>query len=227
MARRPPGWIGIAIVALGAALSAVGIWYFVHYRPAPGAVIDEIKLDQHSTLVVRAEKGGSRSFVELHKDGELVWQAFIPTYAGTKGRPAVAWSGTSISVRVIRDPGHDPRAEVFAIARNNASKLGGVQLAPEHGAIDLADTGPITLGDHMRSYELVAGRDWHKLVAVDLTIGRIIWQQELGAAPIQAADLERGSVVLTQGGAKRWFNVFTGKEDRSFEKVGVPRADTP
>jgi outer membrane protein assembly factor BamB len=73
---------------------------------------------------------------------------------------------------------------------------------------------------------VVAGRDWHKLVAVDLTIGRIVWQQELGAKPITAAEVANGSVVLTQGGAKRWFNVFTGKEDRSFEKVGMPRADT-
>jgi hypothetical protein len=226
MARRPPGWIGIAIVALGAAISAVGIWYFVHNRPAAGAVIDEIAIDGHSKVVVRAEEGGPRSFIELHKDGQLLWQAFVPPYAGKKGQPAIAWSGTAISVRVVRDRKHEPRAEVFALARNNASKLGGVQLAPEHDPIDLADTGPITVSDHARSYEVVAGRDWHKLVAVDLTIGKIVWQQELGATPITAADVAHGSVVLTQGGAKRWFNVFTGKEDRSFEKVGMPHADT-
>lgn len=225
MARRPPGWIGIAIVALGAAISAVGIWYFIGHRPTPGPVIDELAIDEHGKIVVRAEDGGPRSFVELHQDGKLVWQALVPTYAGKQGQPGIAWSDIAVSVRVIRDPAHEPRAEVFALSRRDASKLGGVRLGVEHGPIDLAATGPLTISDHIRSYEVVSGRDWHQLVAIDLRIGQIVWQQELGAKPIEAAALENGAVVLTQGGAKRWFNVFTGREDRSFEKVGIPPVD--
>jgi hypothetical protein len=223
MARRPPGWIGIAIVALGAVIAAVGIWYFIRHRPTPGAVIDEIALDERSKVVVRAEDGGPRSFVELHEDGRLVWQALIPTYAGKRGQPAIAWSDIAISARVIRDPAHEPHAEVFALARRDASKLGGVQLGLGHGAIDPAAPGPLTLSDHVRTYELVSGRDWHQLAAIDLRIGKIVWQQELGAAPIDGAQLEDGSVVVTQRAAKRWFNVLTGQEDRSLEKVGMPQ----
>ena len=66
--RRSLGWIGIAIVGLGAAIAALGIWFFVKNHPEPGAVIDEIAIDADTKLVVRAEDGGPRSFV-VHAAG--------------------------------------------------------------------------------------------------------------------------------------------------------------
>lgn len=225
--RRSFGWIGIVIVAVGAAVAALGIWYFVSNHPKPGAVIDELAINADTKLVIRAEDGGPRSFVELRHKDALKWRALVPTYAGKKGVPAIAWNENAVSVRVIRGEKGDPRAEIFAIAMRDASKLGGIKLAETHGAIKLDAPGPITVTDHVRSYELVAGDGWNQLTGVDLKIGSVLWQQELGPTPIEAATVEGGAIVLTQGGKKRWFNVFTGKEDRSVEKVGLPDFNKP
>ena len=48
---------------------------------------------------------------------------------GRAGVPGIAWSDKVLSVRVVRDR----RAEVFALAMHDASKLGGIQLAPDTG----------------------------------------------------------------------------------------------
>ncbi|MDX2089149.1 MAG: hypothetical protein SFX73_14930 [Kofleriaceae bacterium] len=222
MARRSFGWIGIVIVAVGAAVAALGIWYFVSNHPTPGAVIYELAINADTKLVIRAEEGGPRSFVELRHKDKVKWRALVPPYAGRKGVPAVAWNDNAVSVRVIRGEKGDPRAEIFAVAMRDASKLGGIKLAENHGAIKLDAPGPITVTDHVRSYELVAGEGWNQLTAVDLKIGTVLWQRELDAAPVEAARVEGGTIVVTQAGKKRWFNVFTGKEDRTFEKVGIP-----
>src|SRR5580765_63769 len=132
MARRL-GWLGPGIVIFGAAVAALGIWYFLHARPKAGELIDAIPLDGGDTLIVRAEaNAGERSFVELHHGDDLVWQALIPHYAGARGRPGVAWSPIAITVRVERGG----RAEVFGLMRHNAAKIGGdLRLAPEHEPI--------------------------------------------------------------------------------------------
>lgn len=206
LARRRLGWLGPAIVAVGAAVAAVGVWYMVSVRPSAGAVIDTIRIDDRHTLVVRAEPTSDRAFVEL-RDGETVtWQALIPRYAGRPGAPGIAWSPTAVSVRVIRD-GH---AELFALTMQNASKLGGMRLAPDHGPVELQTSGPITLTDHVRSYEIVAGPGWHQLVTIDLPSGKALWARELGAAPVRAGGVKAGLVWLDQGGPPRLFRVLTG-----------------
>src|SRR5687768_5568989 len=100
--KRRLGWLGPAIVLLGVAVAAVGTWYAIAAKPIPGAVIDTIAIDGQRSVVIRAEQGGDRSFVELHASGQLVWQAFVPSYAGRPGSPGVAWSPIAVSVRVIR-----------------------------------------------------------------------------------------------------------------------------
>src|SRR5690606_14397978 len=121
MAKRSRlGLLGPILVLIGAAAAGVAAWYFVVAQPKAGAVIDTFVLDPQTKVVVRAEDGGSRSFLELHENGELKWQALIPTYAGEPGRPAVAWSDKAITVRVEREGG---RAEVFAFMRDDAAKL--------------------------------------------------------------------------------------------------------
>ena len=57
MTRNRLGWLGPAIVGVGAAVAGVGTWYMVHARPEAGAVIDTIAVDDHRALVVRAEAG--------------------------------------------------------------------------------------------------------------------------------------------------------------------------
>ena len=154
MARRL-GWLGPAIVVVGAAVAAVGIWFMMGAKPQPGAVIDELSIDGGAKLVIRHEEGGQRSFVELHQGGEMRWRALVPPYAGRSGMPAVAWNDGVISVRVIRDG----KAEIFALARRDASKVGGLHLAPDK--VTLRDApGPVTVHDGKRSYELVAGDGW-------------------------------------------------------------------
>jgi hypothetical protein len=183
----------------------------VHARPTPGTEIDRIAIDDRRALVVRAEIGGDRAFVELRDGDAVVWQALVPRYGGRSGAPGIAWSPTAVSVRVIRD-GH---AELFALAMHDASKLGGMRLAPDHGPIAAAD-GPVTLTDHVRSYEVVSGPDWHQLVAIDLASGRALWARELGPAPIRAGGMAGDGaderVWIDQGAGSHAFMALTGKD---------------
>ena len=221
MTTRRLGWLGPAIVILGLMVGGLGIWFMASSKPTPGVVIDEIKIDG-GKIVVRAETGGDRSFVELHEGDKLVWRALVPTYAGRTGQPAIAVNAKAVSVRVVRDR----KAEIFAVARRDASKLGGIHLAPNKGPIDLDAKGPFTVHDQARSYEIVTGKDWVQLIGVDLTIGKILWSRDLLDQPVTAAGLETdGHVWVEQGGVKRFFDVFTGKENLSWEKRGLPPSE--
>jgi hypothetical protein len=113
-----------------------------------------------------------------------------------------------VSVRVIRD-GH---AELFAMAMHDASKLGGMRLAPDHGPIADRPDGPVTLTDHVRSYEIVSGPDWHQLVAIDLASGHALWAHELGPAPVRAGGVGGGSVWLDQGDGPHSFDAISGSQ---------------
>lgn len=216
MTRPRLGWLGPAIVLLGAAIAAVGVWYFVHARPSPGAVIDAIAIDAGRALVVRAEAGGERAFVELRHGDHVIWQALVPRYGGRPGAPGVAWSPTAVSVRVIRDG----RAELFALAMRDATKLGSIRLARDRGPIAAAPTGPITLTDHVRSYEIVSGPDWHQLVAVDLRSGHVLWSRELGPAPVQGGGVGERHVWIDQGEGPRRLDALTGTDPASSASGG-------
>ncbi len=219
MKRQRLGWLGPAIVLVGAAVAAVGVWYIVHARPSAGAVIDTIAIDDRRAVVVRAETGGGdRAFVELRDGDDVTWQALVPRYGGRPGAPGIAWSPTAVSVRVIRD-GH---AELFALAMHDAAKLGGMRLAPEHGPVIDDPTSPITLTDHVRSYEVVSGPDWHQLVAVDLASGRALWSRELGAAPVRAGRVEGGRVWIDQASGPRSFAVLSGASDDAIGAASPP-----
>lgn len=204
-------WLGPAIVAVGVAVAGAGAYAIVTGRPEPGAEIDRLTVDPSTQLVVRAEDGGDRNFVELYERGELKWRALTPAYAGRPGAPGIAWNNVAVSVRVIRD-GH---AEIFALARENAAKLGGFKLSPGKGAVTKQAKGPVTLTDHVRSYEIVEGAGWHQLVAFDLNTGTGVWLAELPAAAIDDAKIEDGAVWITQAGARRGFGLEDGRERSS------------
>jgi hypothetical protein len=216
--RRRLGWLGPGIVLVGAAVAVVGAWYVVRSRPAAGAVIETVTVDAHHTLVVRAEAHGERAFVELREGDEVRWQALVPRYGGHPGATGIAWSPTAVSVRVIRD-GH---AELFALTMHDASKLGGMRLAPAHGPIADDPTSPVTLTDHVRSYEVVSGPDWHHLVALDLASGKALWSRELGPARIRAGGVRGDRVWVDQGGGPAFFAVLTGKPS-----AGIPEPELP
>ena len=210
--RRNLGWLGPAIVIVGAAVAALGVWYMVHARPAAGAVIERQIVDDQHSLVVRAEAAtddpakDEREFVELREGEHVLWQALIPHYAGHPGATGLSWSPNAVSVRVLRD-GH---AEVFALAMHDSSKLGGMRLAPQHGTVIDEPGSPISMTDHQRSYEVVAGPDWHQLVAIDLTSGKALWMRELGAAPVHAGGVRGDQVWVDQGAGPVAFAVTTG-----------------
>jgi hypothetical protein len=204
--RRRLGWLGPAIIIVGAAVAVVGAWYMHHAQPRAGAIVDTVQVASDAEVVIRDEDGGPHSFLELHRDGKVVWEAFIPKYAGRPGAPGIAYSPNAVSVRVSRD-GH---AEVFALSTHDASKLGGFTLAVEHEPIETQPTGPVTLTDNARSYELVGGRDWHQLIAVDLTSGKGIWKADLGPPPITGGHVDAHAVTIEQGTATKSFDRLTG-----------------
>jgi hypothetical protein len=209
MSRRL-GWLGPAIVLLGVVVALIGGYVLIKGRPKAGAVISQIPVDDHHTLVVRAEAdGGDRNFVELVAGDELVWSALIPPYGGRPDAPGIAWGQGAITIRVIRDD----RAEIFAVAMSNASKLGGFKLAPGKGGAVKQTTGPVTLSDHVRSYEIVGGVGWTEIVAIDLASGQGLWRQDLGDAPVDAAGfVDDGGVWIEQRGVRRVFGVVDGRE---------------
>jgi outer membrane protein assembly factor BamB len=201
------GYLGPIIVIVGAAVAVLGAWYAKHARPVPGDVIDTIPAGGTRAFVVRAEKGGPRSFLEL-RDGDAVkWQALIPPYAGEKGRPAIAWSARAVTVRVTRDG----RAEVFGFALDTASKIGAFRLATEREPIRTQARGPITLTDHVRSYELVGGEDWNQIIAVDLDTGTGVWKVDLGQGTITAGGVSGDIVWLEQDGRRVQLEAKTGR----------------
>jgi outer membrane protein assembly factor BamB len=200
-------YLGPIIFFTGAAIAALMIWFVVHSRPRPGAVIDTIPVD-HGELVVRAEDGGNRSFLELHENGKVKWQALIPHYAGAKGRPAVAWGPVAVTVRVERD-GH---AEVFAFSMRDAEKIGGYRVAAEHEPITTQPQGPITLTDHARAYEFAGGADWHQVAAIDLATGKGVWKRELGAGAITDGGVDAGAVWYVQDGKRKLLDAATGAD---------------
>jgi hypothetical protein len=220
--RSRLGWLGPAIVAVGAAVAAVGVWYMVHARPVAGEVIDTIAIDGRRALVVRGEVGGDRAFVELRDGDAVVWQALVPRYGGRAGAPGIAWSPIAVSVRVVRD-GH---AELFALAMGDAHKLGGMRLAPDHGPIAAAPSGPVTLTDHVRSYEVVSGPDWHQLVAIDLGSGHALWARELGPAPVRAGGVADGEVWIDQGAGPHRFTALSG-DDRKIAGSAPDHSRSP
>jgi hypothetical protein len=213
VARRRLGWLGPAIVGLGVVVAIAGVWIVVTGRPKAGDVIDTIEVDPVTSIVVRAEDGGDRNFVELHErspanEDVLLWQALVPPYAGRRGAPGIAWSDKTVSVRVIRDG----RAEVFALTRHDAAKLGGFKLAPGKGPVVKQTSEPVTLCDQVRSYELVAGVGWRQLVVIDLATGEGLWKQDLPGDPIEDAGLENAAVWVRQRGTRRAFRVIDGSE---------------
>jgi len=208
------GWLGPVIALVGVAGGGLGVWYMVHAKPHPGATIETFKVDEAGgELLVRAEDGGDRAFIEARQKGETKWQALVPHYEGKTGQPALAWSEKSVTVRVVRDG----RSEIFALAMGDGQKLGGFKLAPNHGPIAQVADGPLTLTDHVRSYEIVYGADWHQLVGIDLASGRGLWRTELGPGPIKGAGISGGTVWVDTGSRHRQFQVFNGEE---FYKYG-------
>jgi outer membrane protein assembly factor BamB len=211
------GWLGPAIVIVGALVAGVGVVYWMHARPEPGDPIASYAVPElvgdGATLVIRHERGSDeREFVELHAsqpDDHVVWQALIPHYAGNAQRPALAWSHDALTIRIERGG----RAEVFALSMHDGDKLGGFRLAVEHEPVVTQPTGPITLTDHVRAYEIVGGATWHQLIGVDLATGEGIWKVDLGAEPITDGGVEQGNVWLDQGGRRKTFDGVSGRDE--------------
>jgi hypothetical protein len=190
---------------IGLAIGGLAVWYWLHARPEPGDEIDRLDCGG-ATLVVRSERGGERAFVEFVAGADTRWQALIPPYAGSHGRPAIACGQKTVTVRVERSG----RAEVFGFALSTGDKIGGYRLAVEHEPIRVEPTGPITLTDHVRSYEIVGGPGWHQLIAVDLASGQGLWKVELGPEAVTGGGVRDGTVWIQQGTNERRLSPNSG-----------------
>jgi hypothetical protein len=140
-------------------------------------------------------------------DGELLWQAIVPPYGGRPGASGIAVGSRIVTVRVIRDQ----RAEVFALARDSASKVGGFKLSPNKGAVIKQTVGPVTLCQGERSYEIVGGAGWNQLVAVDLPTGEGVWAVDLPGDPILDAGFSDNAIWIEQGTVRKLFELADGK----------------
>lgn len=205
--KKALGYLGPAIVLVGFAVAGVAIWYVRTAAPVPGDIVDKIESDSSHIFVIRADaKDPRRSFLELRDHDTVKWQALIPHYAGAPGRPAIAWSHNVVTVRVERAG----RAEVFAFTIDSHEKVGALRLAPEHEPITTQASGPITLSDHVRSYELAGGADWNQVVAIGLDNGKGVWKVDLGPAPVTNAGIEGANLWIEQGGKRRSFDLRSG-----------------
>lgn len=205
------GWLGPVIVIVGAIVAGFGAWFMITSRPTAGPIIDRLAIDDQHALIVRSEDGGPRSFVELHEGDRVLWQALVPRYAGRPGVPGIAWSPVAVSVRVIRNG----FAEIFALSMHDSSKLGGMRLAPDHGAVTVDAPGPVTLTDHERSYEVVSGPGWHQLTAIDLRTGKALWSHDLGPDAVKDGGVINGRVWIDQGKGPIWFVGLSGESPRA------------
>ena len=206
--RRWLGYLGPAIVVLVILVAAVGVWHVRTAAPVAGAEFDRIPIDATRTFVIRLDaKDPRRSFLELREGDDVKWQALIPHYAGAPGRPAIAWSDNIVTVRVERDG----RAEVFAFTISTSAKVGALRLAPEHEPITTQATGPITLTDHVRSYEIAGGPGWNQIVAIGLDTGKGVWKVDLGPEPVTAGGIDGSTLWLEQGGKRRRLETATGQ----------------
>ena len=207
------GWLGPAIVGLGLVVGGAGVWYMIAAKPTPGDVVDEIPVEGTTKLVVRAEKGGDRSFLELMDGDDVRWSALVPHYAGGPERHGVAWGQNVATIRVERD-GHQ---EIWVFGMKDSVKLADLRLGVEHEPIQsqAQTTNPLTLTDHNRTYEIVGGKDpkgkaWQLMTAIDLS-GKALWKVELGPEKITLATLSGGRITL---------------DDVTSDLPGAPRLDS-
>lgn len=208
------GFLGPAIVIVGLVLAGFGVWYWQTVTPTAGDIIDTIALDDHQSLVIRDQANGDHSIVELHDGDELKWQALVPQYAGSPDRPGVAWGRGVITIRVERGG----EQELWVLGMADAVKVASLRLAPEHEPIPLQTSMPLTLTDHIRTYEIVEGETnkWNQLVCIDLASGHALWKVELGWPKVISATIAGGQIVIDQapdsdGPIHRLVNPFNGR----------------
>jgi hypothetical protein len=208
--RTRLGWLGPAIVLVGLAVGAVGVWWMMKSRPKPGPEIDRIAIDQAWTVIVRREANSDRAMVELVRpDGTVDWQALVPRYAGRPGAPGLAAAKNAISVRVVRT-----RPELWVLSTRKATKLGAIGLdeyAP--GGWNPAGTSAVvSVGDGVRSYEVVDGTRGSAVVAVDLERGAVLWHREVPGPVRTVTATPEGKVAVAAADRTYLLDRLTGRE---------------
>jgi hypothetical protein len=205
-----------AVMTLGIAVGALGVWWMSRSRPSAGDYVDVLALGGDAAVAVRHERGGTRSFVDLIDGGAVRWSALVPRYADPPAGVGLAASTEAVTVRVVR--GGLP--EVFALSARDAAKLGGIHLAPERAPHPTGYTPPqvTTVMVGRDSFEVI-GDDpaWAELIAI--RGGRPAWRRPLGAGRIEAVAVDGDGVVVTRAGSRLRFDRATG-EPRGSEPAG-------
>lgn len=213
--RARLGLLGPLVVIVGVAAAAVGIWFMLHVRPAPGKFIDGVALDDDSFIAVREQSGTDRNFIEVTRQNKLLWQAMIPHYAGRVGAPAIGISKTAMTVRIARRG----RSEVFGLSLTDSRKLGALLLGKDRPVSATSHCGEvITVTDDERAFELISSPDDNAIASIDVTSGMAGWQADLGKSPIVDAGVADGVVWVKQLDMIRAFRAVDGS------KTEVPAA---
>lgn len=208
-----------AVMTLGIAVGALGVWWMSRSRPSAGDYVDVLALGGDAAVVVRHERGGTRSFVDLIDGGAARWSALVPRYADPPAGVGLSASAEAVTVRVVR--GGLP--EVFALSARDAAKLGGIHLAAERAPHPTGYTVPrvTTVMAGTDSVEVI-GDDpaWAELIAI--RSGKPAWRQALGAGRVERVAIEGDRVLVWRDGAALRLDRSTGAPLDSEPATALP-----
>ncbi|MBP6634202.1 MAG: hypothetical protein KBG28_27650 [Kofleriaceae bacterium] len=186
------GWLGPALLLIGALVGGLGVWWMARARPQPGPYVDVLALDEEWAVALRQQRGSPNFFLELrHARRGLAWRALVPPYAGSADALALAASERAIAVRFTRD-GID---HLWALDTKTGQKMGALELGPS-----LPASAPVRLfGAGDRAYLVVRAGDGLAVRAIDLTRGAPVWSRDVGADEVFAATISDDLLVLARG----------------------------
>ncbi|GAB4569458.1 MAG: hypothetical protein Tsb0020_23630 [Haliangiales bacterium] len=192
MRVRGPALVVVFLVLV--VLAAAGAWRALKAKPQAGTLSALIAIDgDYAVLVHDVASDPGRSFLRLVSvDRGERWGALIPVYdqeARAAGR--VATEAGVVSVRSAT--GGVPYLHAFEAARG--AKLGRHLLTGDEAKAGVVPGVGSLFGDGEVYEFTVIGADI-TLVAVDIEAGKTRWRRALGSAPIAAAWLRPGRVVV-------------------------------
>ena len=58
------GWLGPALLLIGALVGGLGVWWMARARPQPGPYVDVLALDEEWAVALRQQRGNRSHWAE-------------------------------------------------------------------------------------------------------------------------------------------------------------------